>query len=240
MTELLDVRCQLSIKEMYKIGTGKAEIKCFKPGVGMMGYGMPHHKAVEQESIVYARAFAVEHPETATRFVFVNTESAFVTIAIKKAVLDRLTQQYPQWGYNHSNCMFTAQHTHSAPGGYSHYAIYNMSIPGFQPLVFNANVDAIFEAIVQAEGNKRDGEMRVGAGMFDENHEAVKNAIKDVIEKVKAIGKPIGICGQGPSDSPNFARFLVELGIDSISFNPDAYLKGLENVLEAEKVAVIT
>lgn len=78
------------------------------------------------------------------------------------------------------------------------------------------------------------------SNLFDENNEAVKNAIKDVIEKVKAIGKPIGICGQGPSDSPNFARFLVELGIDSISFNPDAYLKGLENVLEAEKVAVIT
>jgi neutral ceramidase len=160
---------------MYKIGTGKAEIKCFKPGVGMMGYGMPHHKAVEQESIVYARAFAVEHPETGTRFVFVNTESAFVTMAMKQAVLDRLTAQYPHWGYNHSNCLFTAQHTHSAPGGYSHYAIYNMSIPGFQPVVFNANVDAIFESVVLAEGNKKDGDIRVGNGMFDENHEVAFN-----------------------------------------------------------------
>ena len=71
---------------MYKIGTGKAEIKCFKPGVGMMGYGMPHHKAVEQESIVYARAFVVEHPDTGSKFAFVNTESAFVTMAIKQGV----------------------------------------------------------------------------------------------------------------------------------------------------------
>jgi pyruvate,water dikinase len=77
------------------------------------------------------------------------------------------------------------------------------------------------------------------SNLFDENNEAVKNAIKDVIEKVKAKGKPIGICGQGPSDSPKFARFLVELGISSISFNPDAYLKGLENVLKAEEATVI-
>ncbi|UPT66906.1 MAG: neutral/alkaline non-lysosomal ceramidase N-terminal domain-containing protein [Sphingobacteriales bacterium JAD_PAG50586_3] len=160
---------------MYKIGAGKAEIKCFKPGVGMMGYGMPHHKAVEQESILYARAFVVEHPETGTKFALVNTESAFVTMAMKQAVLDRLTAEYPQWGYNHANTLFCAQHTHSAPGGYSHYPIYNMSIPGFQPKVFNANVDAIFESIVAAEGNKKDGEIRVGNGMFDENHEVAFN-----------------------------------------------------------------
>lgn len=72
------------------------------------------------------------------------------------------------------------------------------------------------------------------SNLFDENNQAVKVSIETVIRKAKAKHRKIGICGQGPSDSPTFAKFLVELGIDSISFNPDAYLKGLENVLQAE------
>ena len=45
----------------------------------------------------------------------------------------------------------------------------------------------------------------------------------------------VGLCGQAPSDIPAFAQFLVEEGIDSISFNPDALIRGIENILEAEK-----
>jgi pyruvate,water dikinase len=47
--------------------------------------------------------------------------------------------------------------------------------------------------------------------------------------------KPIGICGQAPSDYPGFAKWLVELGIDSISLNPDTVLKTTQIVAEAEK-----
>lgn len=160
---------------MYKIGIGKAEIQCFKPGVGMMGYGMPFHRAKEVETPVYARAFIVEHAESNTKFAFVNTESAFVTIAIKQAVLDILNTKYPQFGYSHANTLFSAQHTHSAPGGYSHYAIYNMSIPGFQPVVFKANVDAIIEAIIEAEATKQDGNIRYGAGEFEADWDVAFN-----------------------------------------------------------------
>ena len=52
--------------------------------------------------------------------------------------------------------------------------------------------------------------------------------------KAKDAGVKIGLCGQGPSDFPEFAKFLVEQGIDSISFNPDALLKGMENINHAE------
>ena len=52
--------------------------------------------------------------------------------------------------------------------------------------------------------------------------------------KAKDAGVKIGLCGQGPSDFPEFATFLVEQGIDSIFFNPDALLKGMENINEAE------
>ncbi|MDX1661204.1 MAG: putative PEP-binding protein, partial [Gemmatimonadota bacterium] len=53
-------------------------------------------------------------------------------------------------------------------------------------------------------------------------------------EAAHAAGKPVGICGQAPSDYPEFAEFLVEAGIDSISLNPDTVVPGLETVAAAE------
>jgi pyruvate,water dikinase len=72
------------------------------------------------------------------------------------------------------------------------------------------------------------------AHLFDERHEAVKRMIAQVIQTVKSHGRKIGICGQAPSDYPDFARFLVQQGIDSISLNPDSLLKTLLVVAEAE------
>jgi pyruvate,water dikinase len=73
------------------------------------------------------------------------------------------------------------------------------------------------------------------AHLFDERDPAVKAMIASVITAVKAKGCKIGICGQAPSDYPEFAQFLVEQGIDSISLNPDAVLKTLLAVAEMER-----
>jgi pyruvate, water dikinase len=72
------------------------------------------------------------------------------------------------------------------------------------------------------------------ANLFSEQNKAAKEMIAMVIEKANSIGKKIGLCGQAPSDYPDFAAFLVEQGIDSISFNPDALLQGIENICKAE------
>jgi pyruvate,water dikinase len=72
------------------------------------------------------------------------------------------------------------------------------------------------------------------AHLFDERDPAVKAMIASVITAAKAKGCKIGICGQAPSDYPEFAQFLVEQGIDSISLNPDAVLKTLLAVAEME------
>ena len=83
-------------------------------------------------------------------------------------------------------------------------------------------------------GVDRDSE--IVAHIFDERNPAVKNMIASVIQAAKSKGKKIGICGQAPSDYPEFAAFLVELGIDSISLNPDAVLKTTVKILEIEAV----
>ena len=72
------------------------------------------------------------------------------------------------------------------------------------------------------------------ANLFSEQNRSAKEMISMMIRKAKACGTKIGLCGQAPSDFPEFAQFLVEQGIDSISFNPDALLKGIENIRKAE------
>lgn len=71
--------------------------------------------------------------------------------------------------------------------------------------------------------------------IFDERNSAVKTMVKMVIDVAKRRGKKIGICGQAPSDFPEFATFLVECGIDSMSLIPDTALKTRMAVYEKEK-----
>jgi len=84
-------------------------------------------------------------------------------------------------------------------------------------------------------GVDRDSE--IVAPLFDERNPAVKSMVSAVIQAAKAKGRKIGICGQAPSDYPEFARFLVEQGIDSISLNPDAVMKTTLTIVETEKAA---
>lgn len=84
-----------------------------------------------------------------------------------------------------------------------------------------------------ALGLDRDSE-RV-AHLFDERRETVKRLAAMLIEKAHAKGKKVGICGQAPSDYPEFAAFLVERGIDSLSLNPDALLRTVREVAEVER-----
>jgi pyruvate,water dikinase len=73
------------------------------------------------------------------------------------------------------------------------------------------------------------------AHIYDENNEAVKELIKHVVRIAKEKGTKIGVCGQAPSDYPQFARFLVEEGIDSISLAPDTVVKTTLDINELEK-----
>jgi len=73
------------------------------------------------------------------------------------------------------------------------------------------------------------------AELFDERDPAVKWMIASVIEAAGKAGAKIGLCGQGPSDHPEFAAFLVECGIDSISVSPDSFVAVKQEVAKAEQ-----
>ncbi len=73
------------------------------------------------------------------------------------------------------------------------------------------------------------------AHVYDERNKAVKSMITTVISAAKNAGIKVGICGQGPSDYPDFAQFLVEEGIDSISVTPDSFFKTVNAIHAVEK-----
>jgi pyruvate,water dikinase len=72
------------------------------------------------------------------------------------------------------------------------------------------------------------------APLFDERNEAVTWSCAHLLQAAHAAGRPVGICGQAPSDYPDFAAFLVERGIDSVSLSPDALLRTTMRILEVE------
>ncbi len=82
-------------------------------------------------------------------------------------------------------------------------------------------------------GADRDSELL--SDIFSPFDPAVMQLIEMTLSKAKQSGTHTGLCGQAPSDYPEYARFLVKNGIDSISFNPDALLKGIENIAKAER-----
>jgi pyruvate,water dikinase len=80
-----------------------------------------------------------------------------------------------------------------------------------------------------------DRDSAIVSSLFSEKNEAAMMMIGMVIDKAVEMGVKIGLCGQAPSDDPEFARFLVSKGINSISFSPDSLFKGIENINMAEE-----
>jgi pyruvate, water dikinase len=73
------------------------------------------------------------------------------------------------------------------------------------------------------------------APLFDERNEAVKKMIQDLIKSAHKANRKVGICGQAPSDYPDFATFLVKAGIDSISLNPDSIIEVKQRIARIKK-----
>lgn len=127
----------------------------------MMGYGQPHNTVKEVATPLSARAlFLQDHLKK--NLLIVHLEQAFVTMAIKEEVLKRLTNSHPEWKITEASLLMIAQHTHSAPGGYSHYPMYNFTIPGFNLTVFHKIVGGVMEAIELAYKDLAPSELSYG------------------------------------------------------------------------------
>jgi pyruvate, water dikinase len=82
-----------------------------------------------------------------------------------------------------------------------------------------------------------DRDSPIVAHVFDERDKAVRTLVAQAIQQARRLGRKIGLCGQAPSDYPEFAAFLIECGIDSMSLNPDAVLSTTRVVIDAERAS---
>ncbi|HWB63405.1 MAG TPA: neutral/alkaline non-lysosomal ceramidase N-terminal domain-containing protein, partial [Chitinophagales bacterium] len=160
---------------MYLAGTGKADITAFVKGVGMLGYGIHYNTMESVETPLWARAYVFVDKASGRKVCFVNCEICFITVAIKKGVLKTLERKHPELNYDEDNLMLTAQHTHSGPGGYSYYGLYNLSVPGFVMEIYRKIVDGIVEAIVKAERNVQPARLTISTGVFGADKEVAYN-----------------------------------------------------------------
>ncbi len=133
---------------MYQAGWGKQEIVIKPQGYAMFGYGQWHHRAYGQQTPLYARALFIAD-EKNHALIFCCLDMGCVTGAMREGVCEALRVRMGS-AFNESSFVLTATHTHSAPGGCSHEALYNVPTPGFVPAHLAAVVSASVDAIVAA------------------------------------------------------------------------------------------
>jgi neutral ceramidase len=145
----------------YLVGTGIADITGEAAEVGMMGYGAPDQKTSGIHQRQRARAFVFADRASGKRVAVVNADVQGVFQSVQQAVVKRLRTTFAG-RYTDRNVLISATHTHAGPGGHSHYALYNLTVLGFQQKTFDAIVDGIVEAVTEADRSARPGTLALG------------------------------------------------------------------------------
>jgi neutral ceramidase len=155
---------------MYRAGIAKVELQFDGEGFGMMGYGRAFNVIKGRSTPLYCRSFCFEN-EQGKRIFFAQAEICMVFPEIKREVLERLQKNYPDDLFRDDNIMLTGQHTHSGPAGFSHYPMYNFTVPGFRPHIFEAVVRGFYDAIIRSYENLQDAVLKFSYGDFPDNEE---------------------------------------------------------------------
>jgi neutral ceramidase len=149
---------------MFEFGAGIKDITPSIEGVGMLGWGRLDNTAQAVAKPLMARAFVFKDNKSGKKVAYVCCEITFITISIKEGVINKLSKDYPELGFTDENVMISATHTHSSPGGYSHYMMYNLSIPGFVHEVLETFVNGIVQSIIDAEKNLTPSDIYLNSG----------------------------------------------------------------------------
>ena len=152
-----------------KIGLGKSDVTGPCARVGFLGMSNIQQRGRGIHTRLYSRAFVVEDQENGKSVAFICADIGACTHAVKQAVIKKLKEEGPSDAqgnsiYTEKNVMITATHTHSGPGGYSYYHVYNASIGGFNKQNFDCIVDGIYKSIVEAHNNKSPGKILIDDG----------------------------------------------------------------------------
>ena len=160
---------------MYSAGAAKVDITPDCVGVGMMGWGDPAHRVRGVKLALHARAVALVERATSRRLVFVCAELCFVTEALREGVMVKLSEKHPELALRDEELVLSATHTHNAPGGHSRYLLYNLTVPGYQPKIFETYRDGIVAVIVQALSRLRPARIHHASGAFTKDSKVAFN-----------------------------------------------------------------
>ncbi len=148
----------------YRVGVGIGDITGEAAEVGMLGYADPAQTTTGLASRQWARAFVVAD-DAGRRVAFVSSEVDFITQAVQAEVLHRLRARFGG-AYTDQNLVLTATHTHSAPGGFSEYTLWNLTTLGFEAPVFEALVAGIVRAVAAADARLAPGTVKFAEGIL--------------------------------------------------------------------------
>ena len=148
------------------VGAGVSDITGPAAEVNMMGYADVSQATGGIFTRLQSRAFVIANPATGKRVVFVSVEVGQLFSSIKQGVLKRLAQRFGKL-YDDRNVQIAATHTHSGPGGYSFYTLYNISTWGFIPQNYDAIVNGVTNSIVQAHERLKPATLSFNAGDID-------------------------------------------------------------------------
>jgi neutral ceramidase len=158
----------------YLVGTGIHDITGPAAEVGMMGYSMPYQKTEGIQMRLRSRAFVVASKDRSKCVAVVSADLGQLFHAVKHEVVKKLQadtnlrDENDNPLFHDANVMLSATHTHSGPGGYSNYALYNLSVLGFDEDNFNCIVEGIYNSIVKGYGNLLPGKIFIKKGdLFD-------------------------------------------------------------------------
>lgn len=182
---------------MLEIGVAKTEITTYEPRLGMMGWGMLHNFVETVATPLHARAFVMHDPASGARQAVVVCELAFISLALKEAVCLRLARDHAELGLSAATVMMLATHTHSGPGGFTHYPFYNITIPGFSSHVLEHLAGGVVRAIVDAHQACQPGTMNWAEGDIDPALPVAFN------RSLEAYNKNPDVEPAGPDDGPN-------------------------------------
>ncbi|WP_395837704.1 neutral/alkaline ceramidase [Archangium violaceum] len=150
-------------QQSFLIGSGIYDITGPAAEVGMMGYVELEQQTTGIHQRLRSRAFVIASPCNGKRVAIVSADLGMVFQGVKQQVLERLRATYGPL-YSDDNVLLSATHTHSGPGGYSHYALYNLSTFGFEPKNFDIIVEGIYQSIVRAHEHLGPGHITLAAG----------------------------------------------------------------------------
>lgn len=141
-----------------QFGFSKRDISnCYEPGMAMMGWGMRYNQARGVAAPLCVRAVVLSDPATGHSVAWCTIDALIVTQGLWFGVVDALSSS--DLGFDASNIIVTATHTHSGPSGYGHHFWTNLNAPGWSAKVYSGLRDAIVEAITQAHARLISGEV---------------------------------------------------------------------------------